>query len=613
MSRADSYGAYYRDFRAPLLHQTYAYCGNTEVAQRSVSDAFVAAGHHWRKLELRADRDAWMREQAFRATGRAQNRARRPWYVSAKITAESHRPLLGVLDRLEPTDRKLVILAYLVGLDLASAAREAGVTDSAARTSLESSLGKLAVAGVETTWAGLHAALDSLHVDLADEPVDRASRLRREGNRRRRSNLLLAGVSVLALAVGAGALTAAQSPAQSSAGDEKPTLTPATPTAPAQESFTAASLATVADVRILDNGSHWSTVITSSDFGDDQPVSECIPDPPSEKRADHYWVRRFSGGQGSDAAQAAQSLEVAPSAKVATATYDRLAALLSTCHAASRQLLDYRKVTGIGDQASMFTFRYVDGDNLRDEMVLLSRTGMVVQTWLIRPQADDVRSRLVLKLGGAGIDAVCDDAEGTCSTSPFEAIEEVPPADESADGYLETVDLPVFAGIEPPWAATPIDTTVAKNPSATNCDDADFDAAGATRVTSRTYVVPESKELPAIFGMTETIGTFPSVNSARAFMTTVYKTVGKCEDKQANIAVQREDKVHIGQANGRVWQIKSAASQTTSFVYRVGLLRVGDTVAEVTFTPSDPYDVEHAGYMRLTERAGQRLIQNQAG
>ena len=64
----------------------------------------------------------------------------------------------------------------VIGLDLASAAREAGVTEATAlRTSLESSLGKLAVAGVETTWAGLHAALDNLHVDLADEPVDRAS------------------------------------------------------------------------------------------------------------------------------------------------------------------------------------------------------------------------------------------------------------------------------------------------------------------------------------------------------------------------------------------------------------------------------------------------------
>jgi DNA-directed RNA polymerase specialized sigma24 family protein len=611
MSRADSYGAYYRDFRAQLLHQTYAYCGNTEVAQRSVSDAFVSAGHHWRKLEDSHDRDAWMREQAFRATGRAQNRARKPWYVSAKSTADNHRPLLGVLARLAPTDRRLVILAYLVGLDLASAGREAGVTDSAARTSLEGSLGKLAVAGIDTTWAGLHAALDVLRVDLADEPVDRASRLRREGNRRRRSHLLLAGVSVLALAVGAGALTAAQSPAQSS-GDELPPPSPATPTAPAQETFTADLLATDADVRILDRQAHWSTLITSSDFGDDQPVSECIAGPPSEKRADHYWVRRFSAGRGADAAQASQALEVATSADVAKATYQQLVGALSVCHGASRQLLDYRKVSGIGDQAGVFAFQYVDGNQLREEMTLLARTGKVVQTWLIRPQAGSVRSRLLLKLAGVSVDAVCADAEGACATRPYEAVVELPAPDDSADGFLETVDLPVFAGIEPAWAATPI-TTVTKNMSLTPCDDANFSREGATRVTSRTYVVPGSKELPPVFGMSETIGAFASVNAARAFMSTVYGNVRKCEDRQLNLKVKRESKVHVGSANGRVWQIESAASETTSFEYRVCLLRVGDTVAEATFTPSDPYDVDQAQYVRLAKRAGQRLAQAQSG
>src|SRR5262245_14313697 len=104
MSRAESYGAYYRDSRARLLHQTYAYCANTQVAQRSLSDAFVAAAHHWRKLDDTPDRDAWMRERAFRATTRAQNRARKPWYESAKSTADEHRAVLGVLSRLDPVD-----------------------------------------------------------------------------------------------------------------------------------------------------------------------------------------------------------------------------------------------------------------------------------------------------------------------------------------------------------------------------------------------------------------------------------------------------------------------------------------------------------------------------
>jgi hypothetical protein len=607
MSRADSYGAYHRDFYPPLLHQTYAYCGNAEVAERSVADAFVSAGHHWRKLEHSADRDAWMREKAFRATGRAQNRARQPWFVSAQAVAESHRPLLGALAELEPTDRRLVIVAYLVGLDLSATAREAGVTDSAARTSLESSLARFADAGIDPSWAGLNTALTRLATDLVDEPAERPGRLRREGNRRRRSHLLLGGMTILAFAVAAGALTAAQSPAQSSGDDAAPTQAPATPTAPAEETFTAASLATPDDVRTLDEKSHWSTVITSSDFGDDKPVSECVAAPPSEKRADHYWVRRFAGGRADTAPQAAQSLEVAASAQTAKKTYDQLLDALSTCPEASRQLLSYRKVTGIGDRADLFTFRYVDGDDVRDELALISRTGTVVQTWVVRPQSDTVRSRQVLKVGASSVDAVCADADGACSTAPYEAVDAMPVSD-GADGFLATVDLPVFGGIDPGWAATPV-ANVAKNPSATACDRADFEAGGADNVKSRTYVVPGSKKLPPVFGMTETVGAFPSVNAARSFVSGVYRTVDRCGDKQANLAVQREDEVHVGAANGRAWQIESAASETRSFVYRVCLLRVGDTVAEVTFTPSDAYDVDHASYVRLAQRAGQRLSQ----
>jgi hypothetical protein len=216
----------------------------------------------------------------------------------------------------------------------------------------------------------------------------------------------------------------------------------------------------------------------------------------------------------------------------------------------------------------------------------------------------------MLKLAGESVDAVCDDADGSCSTSPYEAVDEVPPADQNANGFLETVDLPVFAGIEPAWAATPI-ATVTRNMSSTPCEDANFSREGATRVTARSYVVPESKQLPPVFGMNETIGAFPSVNAARTFMSTVYRNARKCEDRQLNLKVKRESTVHVGGANGRVWQIVSAASETRSFLYRVCLLRVGNTVAEATFTPSAPYDVAQAQYVRIAQRVGQRLAQAQ--
>jgi DNA-directed RNA polymerase specialized sigma24 family protein len=612
MSRADTYGAYYRDFRARLLHQVYAYCGNTEVAQRSVSDAFVVAGHHWRKLEERPDRDAWMREHAFRATARAQNRARKPWYVGAKSTADEHRAVLGGLSRLDSTDRKLVILRYVAGLDLSAAGREAGVTDSAAQASLDMSLAKLRVAGVDTSPDRLRALLDRIRLDLGDEPVERAGNLRREGNRRRRSHLLLAGISALALAIGAGALTATQSPAQSSSSESPDSLKPAQPTAPAEEPFTADDLATVADVRILDQSGHWSEILTSSDFGDDKPVSECIAAPPTEGRADHYWVRRFSIGSGERAAQASQALEVVASVEAATTTYENLVGAVAACRTASRQLMDFKTVDGVGDEAAMFDFKYVDGDSVRDEMVMLARTGFVIEIWVVRPQAADrVRSRPVVELAGDSVDAVCVDAEGACAIKPFDVAEETPPADDGASGFLETVDLPVLAGITPGWAATTPER-VTDNPAATDCDNADFRAGGATETRARTYVVPDAAKLPDVFGMSETVGNFPTEDSARRFMRTVTRNVSRCEDRQLNLAVKRDDKILQGKAVGHVWQVNSAASESTTFVFRVGLVRVGNAVLQVTFTPSGEFDVGPARYVRLTERAAARVAQAQA-
>ena len=100
MSRADAFSAFYRESRSRLLLQVYAYCGDPEVAQRALADAYVSAGHHWRKIANRQDKDGWLREVAFRASRRSLNRARTPWYVRALHTADEHRPLLAALQSL---------------------------------------------------------------------------------------------------------------------------------------------------------------------------------------------------------------------------------------------------------------------------------------------------------------------------------------------------------------------------------------------------------------------------------------------------------------------------------------------------------------------------------
>jgi hypothetical protein len=607
MPRADTYGAFYRESHTRLLHQVYAYIGNTEVAQRSLADAYVAAGHHWRKLVDNPNKDAWMRERAFRATGRAQNRARKPWYVGAMDTSDSHRALLGVLSGLEPTDRHLIIARYLVGLDLPAAGREVGLTESAAQASIEASLTRFYAADIDPSPVGLAAALDHLGLDLLDEPADNANRLRREGNRRRRSHMLLVGVTSLAVAIGAGALTAAQTGANSLDKDSTLGVVPAQPTGPPPEEFTADDLAPVTTVEKLDPARKWEIVLTSSDFGAESPATTCLTEGPSEKRASHYWVRTFKSGAGDNPTEAAQALEVAATREDAQSTYERLVSEIGNCNDSTRQLTDYREVSNIGDEASMFTLQYATDDGVLDEQVSLVRTGKVVVTWAVRPTAaHPVRSRQLVKVSGDSIDPLCGVAEGECSTPPFEVSSEPPPPTKTASGYLATVDLPVFAGVTKPWLATAPDNVV-DNPSSTECDDADFRAANANNVSSRTYVIPDAPQLPAIFGMSETMGEFGTAKAAKRFVSQIVKRVSNCEDRQPNAVVQSSATVEAGPIHGIVWQFDVSPSENNSLVFRVALVRVGSAVTQVTFTPTDNADVEPKQYVDLAERVGQRL------
>ena len=609
MSRADAYGAYYRESRARLLHQTYAFCGNTEVARHALADAFVSASHHWRKVSELADRDAWVRERAFRATGRAQNRASKPWYEGAMATADEHRALLGALTTLREPDRTLVIVHLLAGLDLPHAGREAGLTDAAATASYDGSMAALAAAGVDTDSAVLTAALGSLRRDLSDEPVDDANRLRREGNRRRRSHLLLAGITALALAIGAGALTATQTPATET---DSGVLIPGTgvTTAPPPDPFSTKDLASVSTLKPLDGGHRWKIMLTTSDFGADQPVSACLAVGPSNKKALHYWVREFSSGKAADPTQASQSLEVDKSADMADASYNQMVQSAAACRGASRQLVDYSTVDGLGDSASMFTYRYVVGEQIRTEQLVVVRSGVVAMAWVVRPAGPDaIRTNALLTTVGNSIDTVCSAAGGHCSEPPFDAESLVPPPVSGAAGFLSTVDLPVFAGIAQPWVATPPKPAPGANPSATPCDQADFNGAGAQSVSARTYVIPEAPQLADIFGMSETTGTFGTSTAARSFVNDVVKNVAGCEKKQLNAKVKRTDDLADGVVRGRAWEIDFATSQKNTIVYRVALIRVGSSVAQLTFTPSENVDLTPAEFNALADRAGRRLQQ----
>ncbi len=611
MSRADAYSAFYRESRPRLLLQVYAYCGDPEVAQRALADAYVSAGHHWPKIADRPDKDGWLREVAFRATRRSLNRARTPWYVRALHTADEHRPLLAALQSLPSSDRRLLVLYHLAGLDLAAAARESGVTDDAARHSLAGSVLVLAEHGLDVTDDGIKAALRDLRRDLIDEPVERASRLRREGNRRRRSHMGLVALCSLALVIGAGALTAAQPENVVARGPGTPG--PASPRtelpAPADQ-IDAAVLAPLSSVQELKYANPWKVRTTSTDFGTAAPYDECLPRIPVDPKAAHFYVRTFSSGAGQQPAVATEALEVSNSIPAADGTYQRLVKTFSACRADNHQISGYSMVRGVGDASTLISMKHVDERGVHSQLISISQSGLATTVWVIdTPNARPASPRELVRLAASSVQSLCSLSMGSCARRPFTIVSRVPPRVDQAKGFLTAIDLPVFDGLTEPWVATSPSTT-RTNPAATQCDQADFTAANATKTAARSFVVPSARTLATIFGMTETRGRFASVRGANAFIAKVSKNVRTCHDRQLSMDVTASRAIPVTDGAGKVWTITLAASKTRDLTFRMAIFRVGTTVGQVTFTPTSRFDLDPSDFDALVRRAALRVTQS---
>jgi hypothetical protein len=510
-------------------------------------------------------------------------------------------------------DRHLLIAHELAGLGVPAAARESGVGDGQAAGSLARSLAALRTAGVEPEQ--VPNALAGLATSHPVEHVDAARRLKARGDRRRRESwLLLAGVAVLVVAVTVGSINAARRPdSPSSAPVASPptsttsTATTSAPSAPPPPQVRRTDLARVPQVRRLVASNTWSLRSTSADFGTSRPPDACLDAVPTSATAVHYWARTFTAGRIGITVH--QALQVARTARSARRAYEAQLRQFGTCSAGSHRVVTTKKVRGVGDAAELVTLQYASGAAVRTEQVAIGRTGSAVTTWVVdEPHLLPVRSAPLVRLLGSSVDKVCHPAGGACAAAPYRTVATAPPPDPVAPGFLSTVDLPLFDGLSSPWVATRPAAT-SSNPSATECDRADFAGAGAASVQARSYVIPTAQQLPDTFGMTETLGTFSSLKQADAFVSGVAASVAACSNRQLTLGVSDTAQITSGPNGGYVWRIGLQTSSSTTLEFRVAVVRVGTHVAEVTFTPSSAYDVDPAGFAALATRATQRLAQ----
>jgi hypothetical protein len=313
-------------------------------------------------------------------------------------------------------------------------------------------------------------------------------------------------------------------------------------------------------------------------------------------------VRRFQAS-GQPRRSAVQTVEISKTAAQSAKTFRTTVGWYAGCQLARLQLLNAYRVDGIGDEARVLMVR-VWKKPVTTYSVAVARVGAVTTTTVgetvggrasppgqITQSLADAVSMLCSTSGSRG-----------CAKQPTYTAVPPPPSGEET-GILAVADLPPVGMIDDPWVGTE-PAPARTNPAATTCDKADFAGSGATRTRTRTFLIPQAK-LPSRFGLSESYGIFASRGRAAKFLTGVRAKVARCEkrDLAANVSHSRTSR----SPDMSTWNIKTAISDKQSVRFRVGLVRVGNAVAEVTFAPSATDDVSEAQFHDLVVRAGDRL------
>lgn len=173
---------------------------------------------------------------------------------------------------------------------------------------------------------------------------------------------------------------------------------------------------------------------------------------------------------------------------------------------------------------------------------------------------------------------------------------------------LAVADLPPVGRIDEPWVGTKSHAAGRSNPAATVCDRTSFARAGAQQARSRTFLIPGAR-LPSRFGLSETYGVFRTPKAAGEFLNGVRRKLARCEDE--NLATQvRYPRTINRQGSGMsisTWNLETEVSERETVRFRLGFVRVGNKVAQVTFAPTDRNDVASRDFVDLVNRAGDRL------
>lgn len=304
---------------------------------------------------------------------------------------------------------------------------------------------------------------------------------------------------------------------------------------------------------------------------------------------------------------AVQTVEVSRTAEKAARAFRTTVDWYAGCQVGRLQLLNAYRVANIGDEADVLMLRLWE-QPVTTMSVAVARTGKVTTSTVGRTVggAPPPAAQITQSLADAVAMLCARSGAEDCAKRPSYRVVPPPPSGEER-GLLAVADLPPVGRINRAWVGTDPAGGPA-NPAATTCDRASFVTEGATRTRSRTYLIPGAA-VPTRFGLSETYGEFRSTQAAARFLATMRGRIGGCEDRNVATAVSgsHTERRSSPQLDLSTWILTTKVSSSENVRFRVGFVRVGRTVAQVTFAPSPEDDMTDAGFRSLLVRSGDRL------
>ncbi len=599
MTRVDEFDSFYRTGFDGVLHVTYALCGDRRVALEATTDAFRRAWRDWAKIRDRSPL-AYVRNEAWKAT--SLHRSTHP--LRRRHEEDSDVALLDALGDLGVDQRRLLVLLTLGNTDLEEASREVGLSAEDGIEQTTDALARVeAVTGqpIEELERRLHAlssATDGLDVPA---PVQ----VRKAARRGTQRNTVLLVAAALVGVLGAGFVATDEDalarqtdlPQREKLGAERADIVLDA------RKLSDTDLLTAGQVSRLDPAAGWAVDGTDDDPENTTPYATC----PTQRFADpdplRVFVRSFSADAGN--ARVAQSIEVSRSPERAEKSARTLLSWYADCTHPRVQLLSAHRVERPFGDFTILRLRS-NREPERTFTVGLANSGSITST--VVHEVDGEKGPSVEEFAALlndSVSKVCEASGGRC-TDDISVIRADPPRTSEAPMFLGVVDLPPIADVDRVWAA--VAARAEPNPAASPCDRADFSGKDVEKAASRIFVLYQATELPREFGVTETVGHFASEKAAKKFVDSVRDRIEGCPDENLSAEIDQSAKISTDSTEGHVWRISVEARKDVTARYRVGLIRRGSDVAQVTFvTSGKKYDVTKDVFTGLVTRAGTRL------